>query len=124
MLCICTQNSLFHQRQSEEWCRAGGSYPPGLDGFPPAWTQVEEGRADGKAAEGEHHFHQGHEDERNPQDNGGALVGKQTHRCFRAKIFVWKKQKKNYFKASRFVNICFSWGFLRRAVWGQRGIQT
>lgn len=58
---------------------AGGSYPPGLDGFPPARTQVEEGRADGKAAEGEHSFHHGHEDERNPQDNGGALVGKETH---------------------------------------------
>lgn len=55
------------------------SYPPGLGGFSPAWTQVEERTADGRAAEGEHHFHYAHQDERNPQDNGGALVGKQAH---------------------------------------------
>lgn len=57
------------------------SYPPGLDGLSPAWTQVEERTADGKAAEAEHHFYHGHQDERNPQDDGGALVGKQTRCC-------------------------------------------
>lgn len=72
-----------------------GSYPPGLTGFPPAWTQVEEKRANSKAAEGEDHFHQGHEDERNPQDNGGALVGKQTHRCLQGQEFYSEPPKKS-----------------------------
>lgn len=62
-----------------------GSYPPGLDGFSPAGTQVEEGRADGEAAEGKHHFHHAHEDEGNPQDERGALVGEQT-RCWHNSI--------------------------------------
>ncbi len=52
------------------------TYPPSPGRPPPARTEVEECRTDSKAAEGEHHFHHGHQDERHPQNDCGPLLDK------------------------------------------------
>lgn len=54
------------------------AHPLSLEWPPPARTEVEERSAGSEAAEGEHRFHNGHQDERHPQNDCGRLVSHST----------------------------------------------